>query len=67
MWLWSKMKGAARKWCFWVVLVGIVTAGGLGLLPPLETILLILAIVLFGVACVARSPTPAEKPEVESD
>ena len=67
MWLWSKMKGAARKWCFWVVLVGIVTAGGLGLLPTLETILLILAIVILGVACVARSPTPAEDSEPQSD
>lgn len=67
MWLWSKMKGAARKWCFWVVLVGIVTAGGLGLLPTLETILLILAIVILGVACVARSPTPAKDSEPQSD
>jgi hypothetical protein len=60
---WSEMTGTAGRWCFRGLLAGIFGAGGLGLLPPLETILLTSAIVLFGVACVSRSAAPAAKTE----
>lgn len=52
----QRLTTATGRWCFWGSLAALLGAGGLRILPPLETVLSVLAIALFGVYCAARGP-----------